>query len=378
MKLVYFSASTIPSHAANSVHVMKMCQAFADNGHDVELLAPERGGVSESGAAVFSAYAVRQSFRLSRIRRSNRRWGSLSYAYNAARYAQRARPDMVYGRDIRACWLAALRGLSVILEVHDLNYIRRSLIDRFVFRALQHAKAFRYLVVISHALARDVVAMYPGLKGRVRVAHDGADPVANETSAAEPGLGRAALRVGYVGNIYPGRGVELLSAIARRLPWVELHIVGEWAYGVAGDPGTRSLPANVHVHGFLPYADAERVRMTCDVLLAPYQRQVYTRGGSNTARWMSPLKIFEYMAAGKAIVCSDIEVLHEVLEDRKTTLFCPPDDVDAWCAALTQLHEDEELRLRLGHAARATFSRLHTWRSRAALVLEDPVQAPCT
>ena len=42
MRIVYISNSTIPSKAANSVHVMKMCQAFADNGHEVVLLAPDR------------------------------------------------------------------------------------------------------------------------------------------------------------------------------------------------------------------------------------------------------------------------------------------------------------------------------------------------
>ena len=41
MNLVYISNSIIPSRTANSIHVMKMCQAFADNGHDVVLLAPD-------------------------------------------------------------------------------------------------------------------------------------------------------------------------------------------------------------------------------------------------------------------------------------------------------------------------------------------------
>ena len=42
MKIVYISSSTIPSRAANSIHVMKMCQAFANNGYDVVLLAPDK------------------------------------------------------------------------------------------------------------------------------------------------------------------------------------------------------------------------------------------------------------------------------------------------------------------------------------------------
>ena len=132
-----------------------------------------------------------------------------------------------------------------------------------------------------------------------------------------------------------------------RLPWLSLHIVGNWHNGVDAEDGSKAVPSNVHVHGFLPYADAERVRMACDVLLAPYRRQVYTSGGSDISRWMSPLKIFEYMAAGKAIVCSNIAVLHEVLTHKENAWFCPPDDIDAWCAALTKMRDDEGLRLRI-------------------------------
>lgn len=374
MKIVYLSSSTIPSRTANSVHVMKMCQAFSDNGHDTELLAPERDDELAVAEEAFSFYSVRPNFRLTRIRRSNRKWWRLQFAYKASRHAQRSRPDLVYGRDLQSCYQAALRQLPVVLEVHDVTFIRRGLHNRFAFAMLLRAKSFHYLVVVSRALAAEVVRLYPALKGRVRVAHDGADPVPDEGDTAARIDDGSALRAGYIGNVYPGRGLELLEAIARRLPWLSLHVVGNWGTRLDPEAAVNSLPPNIHAHGFLPYAEAERVRMSCDVLLAPYQRKVLTPAGADTSRWMSPLKIFEYMAAGKAIVCSDIAVLHEVLADRKTAWFCPPDDIDAWCAALTQLRDDEQLRRFLGNSARETFLRLHTWRARAASVLKSPIE----
>ena len=351
---------------------MKMCQAFADNGHDVELVAPDQSFAAADGAATFAFYAVRPVFTLTKISRSKRRWGTLQYAYKASRHAQRAGPDLVYGRDVQACYQATLRGLPVVLEVHDLGSVMRGQHHRLAFSMLVRANTFRYLVVISRALADDVVALYPRLAGRVRVAHDGADPVVNQDRRTVFGPGSAVLRAGYIGNIYPGRGLELLEAIARRLAWLDLHVVGRWDAKLETGGRDPSLPANIRLHGFLPYADAERVRTACDVLLAPYQRQVRTHGGSDTSRWMSPLKLFEYMAAGKAIVCSDIAVLREVLEHDKTAWLCPPDDIDAWCAALTALRDNAQLRRRLGVAAQEALLRSHTWKSRAAVVLEMP------
>jgi UDP:flavonoid glycosyltransferase YjiC (YdhE family) len=63
MKIVYISNSIIPSRTANSIHVMKMCQAFADNGHEVVLLAPDRYKEYENGVNdVYEYYGVRESF----------------------------------------------------------------------------------------------------------------------------------------------------------------------------------------------------------------------------------------------------------------------------------------------------------------------------
>ena len=63
MKILYISKSIIPSRAANSIHVMKMCQAFADNGHDVILLAPDIKNKFETGVQdLYDYYGVKKKF----------------------------------------------------------------------------------------------------------------------------------------------------------------------------------------------------------------------------------------------------------------------------------------------------------------------------
>ena len=85
---------------------------------------------------------------------------------------------------------------------------------------------------------------------------------------------------------------------------------------VGGKPSARfgadGPPANVELAGYLPHGEVASFLAACDVLLAPYQRQVSIASGFDTARWMSPLKIFEYMAAGRLVLCSDLPALREV------------------------------------------------------------------
>jgi glycosyltransferase involved in cell wall biosynthesis len=106
------------------------------------------------------------------------------------------------------------------------------------------------------------------------------------------------------------------------------------------------------------------------VVLAPFQRRITIAGEGDIANWTSPLKVFEYMAAGKAILCSDLPVLREVMRDGDNCLLLPPDDVDAWSAALERLRDDGDLRARLGKNARLDFLEHYTWKARASRVLD--------
>ncbi len=108
-----------------------------------------------------------------------------------------------------------------------------------------------------------------------------------------------------------------------------------------------------------------------DVVLMPYGREVRgASGGADLANWMSPLKMFEYMAAGKAILAADLPVLREVLRHEENALLAPPGDVEAWKRGLRRLLADRGLRERLGDLARSEAAALHTWEARARRILD--------
>jgi glycosyltransferase involved in cell wall biosynthesis len=129
--------------------------------------------------------------------------------------------------------------------------------------------------------------------------------------------------------------------------------------------------SNVTLHGFVPPTQTEAYRQSCDILLAPYQRKVSVYGTKavDTSRWMSPLKIFEYMATGKAILCSDLPALREVLTHEQTALLCNPSNTQEWRTALKRLHDEPSLRQSLGERARAELKAKYTWSARAERVL---------
>lgn len=370
MKITYLSTSVVPSRTANSVHVMRMCQALAGHGYSVELVAQAKDGHAIGGEETsdpFKFYGVASCFSIKKIRNGGGPLGELAYAIFAGLHARLARSDIVYGRHLRACVIVAYMWQSVVFELHSLDF-RHRWENRFAFRMLIRSRSCKRIIVISDALRSDLLKLYPELDGRVIVAHDGADPIIDpENVLPRP---EQPFQIGYVGHLCEGRGFDLMAEIARRLPWSEIHVVGGKDEEIAQLRSRNALPVNLILHGFMKYSDAEKMRSRCAVLLAPYEKKVMTSGGSNTSRWMSPLKIFEYMASGRAIVCSDIPVLREVLQPDKTAFFCSPENVDEWCDAIKRLAENESLRINLGREARRQFLKKYTWEARAKTVLE--------
>ncbi|WP_330333757.1 glycosyltransferase family 4 protein [Streptomyces sp. NBC_00536] len=365
MRIAYLHGGSIPSFFANGVHVMRMCDAFTEAGHEVTLHSLP-GSATEDP---YAYYGVRHRFPIRLVPAPDH----TPDGYRARGEAIRelltgdGAPDLIYARDPYA--LAATADLApFVYEVHQL---RRDLPPGAERELLGHPRLAR-VVVITHELARDLRGAYPDLPGLpVVVAPDAADPPETHAAAATPVLpGRPdAPRIGYVGHLYDGRGIDLILDLAGRLPAFDFHLVG----GTAEDRARWEDPCphpNVYFHGHRPPAALPGYFPLFDVVLAPHQPKVYTWGRlDEIGRWTSPMKLFEYMSHGRAIVASDLPVLREVLEDRVNSLLRPSGSPQAWVDALTELVADEALRGKLGDEARRQFLERHTWRRRADRVV---------
>lgn len=96
----------------------------------------------------------------------------------------------------------------------------------------------------------------------------------------------------------------------------------------------------------------------------PYQRRVTVAGsGRDTVQWMSPLKMFEYLGAGRLVIASDLPVLREVLDDDIAVL-ADPEDIDTRSTVIRHVAKDSQW----GQSRRSTAARLfaaqHGWRAR--------------
>jgi glycosyltransferase involved in cell wall biosynthesis len=344
---------------------MKMSQALSKVGHDTLLIAPEynrQKGEIISKQDLFAYYDIQFPFSIQKTQGFFKGYpGLIIHMLQVYLYALLYKPDVIYSRCLFSAWFLTFMGKPVIYERHD-SFIPQSRSWK-LFDQLLKRRSLKAVVVISQSLKRHLCQTHNILESAIVVAPDGADIVKEAPEPLPNAWGN--FQIGYVGHLYRGRGIDVIIESARRLPDCGFHIIGgtkkdlQFWQEECGDLG------NIFFYGHLPHAQAARYLGSFDIVLAPYQRKIeVSGGGGDISKWISPLKLFEYMAAGRPIIASDIEVLKEVLEDGRNCLLCSPDDPDCWKRAIERLKNDPDFTLRIGREAKKDFLEKYSWDSR--------------
>ncbi|WP_404423353.1 glycosyltransferase [Thalassospira australica] len=371
MNISYFSNSHIPSREANSIHVINMASSFAKMNNNVNLYChlanQQRYSQELIERQIPEYYGVDCQFKLTPIRHFPFQGSNTLGSMEAVINSKWNKTDLVYGRHGRACAFAAFSGIPTIFETHQpISWFSK--IDKKLIHTALNRNLYKYVVTISEPLKEILLreTNYPPEK--IIVAHDGAPSV---THLRPMKIGREnRIKVGYCGHLYEGRGIEIIADLANRMTDIDFYLVGGNNDDIVSWKERTKKLDNLHILGFQSPAVAARMRLSFDILLAPYQNNTSLKNGRNTSKWMSPLKIFEYMASSKPFICSDIPVLRDVLENNLNCLLVPPSNVDEWEDSLMKLISNEDLRKRLAKTALKDYQEKYSWDNRAKSIID--------
>jgi glycosyltransferase involved in cell wall biosynthesis len=369
MNIVAIAGSAIPSDTANSLQVMKASQALVQLGHPVTLLVPAATSAEIKSVDLKKHYGLQDDFPIEWLSSSNRRM----FTWDSVRRARTLKADLVYSWFPQSAVFGLLSNLPVVFEIHIQP---TGIFGPFWHQAFAKLRGRKRLVSITRALVnileRDFhMHFHPEA---VVIAPNGVDlerfallpgPVA---ARRQSGL-REAPTVMCTGHLYAGRGAELFLSLAKSLP--QAHFV--WVGGRPEDIKTwkqKAQSEDVTFTGFIPNSELPLYQAAADILLMPYSRSIMgSSGTADSASVASPMKMFEYMAAGRAIISADLPVIREVLNE-KNVVFCEPDNIRDWRLAIETLLDNETRRIELGNQARQDVQG-YTWVARAKRIMNN-------
>lgn len=235
-----------------------------------------------------------------------------------------------------------------------------------VWEAKQTYKLADRIICVSEPAKKHLVQQWRVDPQKIKVMPNGVD-IALFGGAYDTAAVRTEWRLGdapvitFVGGFQPWHGLEnLVAAFAQllpALPQARLLLVGD-------GPARKSLEAAITQHdvanavtitGFVSQEQVPAFLAAADIAVLPYPELPQEL-------WFSPLKLYEYMAAGKAIVASRSGQIAEVLQDGENGLLTPPGSIDALSQAMRTLLQDDALRQRLGRQAQADAVAHHSWK----------------
>jgi glycosyltransferase involved in cell wall biosynthesis len=389
-RLLYLASIDLPHRKARAIQIINTSHALAIAGAQVTLVGGSRG--PGGNRAVLEPFGLEPHQNL-HIRRLPilRLPGSLDRWYTRAWQAsylagltlaapdliRSVQPDAILVRDLRLAWILTSLGprsaQRVMFEAHDLSSYEAEIAGNArAARSLRDVEARVFsraaaIITITSTL-RDLITEQHQLDpARLRVIADGTSlprlPVADATKRNG---------VYYVGQVYPWKGVDTLVRAASLCPQADFQIIGGTEDGTGTDQNVELMHAlaaelgvadRVHFPGWVPYHRVPDILSRARVAVIPLPDSPFGR------YFTSPLKLFDYMAAGVPIVASDLPALGDVLRHERNALLVTPGDPAALASAIQRLLSDTALANRLAAQAHADVSA-YSWANRARHILQ--------
>lgn len=390
-RMLYIANARIPTEKAHGLQIMKMVEAFART-MDVKLIIPHRfqSKALKQVKDVYDYYDVAKIFDITHLLSFNLipplgsripkymgsllpllNWqGHICFGVVAAFYALINRASVIYSRDILACFfLYLLRPFTkskLFFEEHEFPKTKPG--TKLKCWLL---KRINGTVVITSQLAKAYQVNSVPIK-KILVAPDGVDSkllsiaLAKTQVRQELSIPQDKRVIGYTGHLYPWKGTHTAAQAIKTLPDnYLLYIVGGTPEDIENFKKyiNDNLIQNVIVVGYVAPKQVPKYLAAADILILPN-----TSADDMSRLYTSPLKLFEYMAARRPIVASDLPSVREILNEQNSILV-KPDDPQALAKGVAKISENKALADSL---VRKAFQdvQLYTWDKRAERILE--------
>jgi len=359
-KIFYIAEIQLPSSRAYTIHVLKMIDNLSYFSKKIELLILNK-------KKKFTLSILKKKFLLKSKKKiiinSINKKGTNNICYRIlfgfkTAFFLKDKDGLIITRSFYASFFLIIFKKNHFLEIHNnlygftrfifLNcrFIESEFIVKIIFISNNLAKIFNHYKISAIVLP---------------------DAVESKDFKKKYKIKKSIKNITYVGSFYCGRGIDLILKVAKKLKKYNFYL-----YGKRNNNEIRNLhiPNNVKICDFVDYYQIPTILKSSDLLLMPYSKfnvSINSRK-DNTVKFMSPLKMFEYLASGAPLLSSNISVLKEILIDKYNCIIVKNNKSKTWINEIKKIDTSYRLRKFISRNQIVT-AKNNSWFSRSNKII---------
>lgn len=354
MKITVIFNNRLPTERAHGLQIIKTCEAFAQVGIETELIIPDV--LNKIQEDIFQYYRAEKVFLVRKIKC----WGK-SYRIKYASFlinllfSRISRKRIIFTRHPEIVFLFSRFGYKVIFELHNWRPDKKKRNIFFLKKV--------FLIIATTKIIKQEFIKNGFNERKIMVAPNGVEPEdfnlkLNKKEARKLlDLPLDKEIILYSGHLYKQKGVYTIAAAAKLLPEKYFVFIGGLLNDVKNLKQAAEGFKNIEIRGPKKYKEVSRYLKAADMLV------IANSGKDETERnFTSPLKLFEYLAAGKVIIASRVPAIEEFLNEN-TAVFFEPDNPQSLVKTIQKISDDREKQEKLASSA-LELAKNYTWQSR--------------
>ena len=351
-KITYWSSSSFPSSNANIVNVIYMSDAIAKK-FDLELFL-------FSNDSKIDFYGLKKHFNLKNYFRVKTVGLKYSFFKLISKFLFSKKTEIIYTRVLIIAVLASAFRKKVFFELHNKQF---NFQNTFLFKLLLRFNRVK-LIFITNELYLNYLKSY-NLKNVDHIISPDAS-VSHISDSFKQKKKKSILntntklKIGYFGSSHPGKGIEKVYKLSKKLLNFDFVIVGE-------NRNISFTNKNLFVYPRISHIELLKIMKTCHIFLLPNSKTVKIHGKRDIGSFTSPLKLFEYFSSYGCVISSDLKVLKEVL-NKENSFLIDFQNLQNAVDVIENLNNKRSLLISKSENSFQNFNDLYSWEKRVNLI----------
>ena len=350
-KIYYVAELNLPSKSGYSIHVMKMCEAFSKLNFDTNLFVINKKNTNR----INKIYNINYNFKIISVFNN---FILLNFIirilFSIKILLKKTEKDALFlSRSIIFSLIACLFKKKIILELHH-EITGLSKIIYWLFKNFRLIENLKFIF-----LSKNLNDIYKINRASFIVLDD-AVSIIDFNFKKQVKHKKTCV---YIGSFFEGKGIEQIFRLAKKNQEIFFHIYGEKQY-----LRSKKKEKNIKLFDYVHYSKIPKILSKYEVALMPYQKRIKGRSSIWLQKYMSPLKMFDYMAAKMIIIASDLLVYKHILKNNFNCRLINVNDDKEWSKVIQYSFKNNTKNKYLKVNAYKTVKK-YTWDNRCKHII---------